>query len=90
MLIAWHEYKKLQIGAPWLSHRDTLELFFWSVYREFCWKTGELESEQSSRAKTLSSWKLKGASQSREKPLDCWLHEHVDMEGSEMYITFFV
>lgn len=69
MLIALHEYRKLHIGAPWLSHRETLELFLLSVYRVFDWKIGEEETEQSSRAKMLSSWKVKGASQSRPKPL---------------------
>lgn len=88
MLMALQEYKKLQIEVPWLSHRDTLELLFLSVYRVFDWNIGEEEVEQSSKAKMLSSWKEKGASQSRPKPLLGWVQEHVDMEGSEMYMTW--
>nr|GEV35787.1 hypothetical protein [Tanacetum cinerariifolium] len=36
---------------------------------------------QFKRAKTVSSWKLNGASQSRLKPLLGWVHAQVDIEG---------
>lgn len=49
---------------------------------------GEEDIEQSSKAKTVSSWKLNGAFQSRLKPLLCCVQEQVDMEGSVIYKTW--
>ena len=46
--------------------------------------------EQSTRAKMVLSAKVNGASQLRPKPLLGTVQEHVDMVGSEMYMTWLV
>lgn len=82
MLIDVQEYKKVQMGEPCLSQRGT-EL-------EFDLRIGEEVGEQSRRVKTVSSWKEKGAAQSRPKPLLGRVQSQVDMEGSEMNMSWLV
>jgi hypothetical protein len=56
--MALQEYKKLQMGAPWLSQRESLGLFGSLPYR----LPLDDDVEQSSKAKMLSSSKVNGAS----------------------------
>lgn len=79
MLIGLHVKSKLQTGVASLSHGELTMVLFPQLLLGFSVCKGEEEIEQSSRAKTFRSVKVKGASQSRPKPLLGWLQEQVDM-----------